>query len=367
MRFHGTGPVVAFALALLAAIWLALAAATPVQAASIQNAILAGGFAKPVLINPSTGKVRKLPAFKAARDETALRTMDGRALITAYDRAGATWVERYSLANGKVTVIGPFPITGSQTIPYALSPDGRQLVTRTMNWSTVPGTSTGSDGPIRVDRLNLDTVTSTPLIGPIPSKPRGFSGDTQTEWFAGFGFSRDGRQLAYIHRHKWMVTGSPAGDVPFLRLMVMAPDGSGAHKLADLANEGSDVAWAPDSRRIAAGTTSGLRIIDLNAPTPPVKVTSGLTDGASFSRSGRYLAYVALNAMGQGKLRIRDLKTRKTVTPKLGFAGALSWAPKRDELAVCAGRKLYRVSAKGRAKKLSSKYCLPVWGPTPGA
>ena len=54
---------------------------------------------------------------------------------------------------------------------------------------------------------------------------------------------------------------------------------------------------------------------------------------------------------------------------KLGFAGALSWAPKQDVIAVCAGKRyntLYRVSVNGTAKELSSKYCRPVWGPTPG-
>ena len=83
MGVRGTGLV-----ATLAAIWFALAAVQSVQAASVADSILVGGYARPVLIDPSTGKVRKLPAFNAARDETALRTTDGRALITAYRRRG---------------------------------------------------------------------------------------------------------------------------------------------------------------------------------------------------------------------------------------------------------------------------------------
>jgi len=365
MGVRGTGLV-----ATLAAIWFALAAVPSVQAASVSNSILVGGYARPVLMDPSTGKVRKLPAFNAAREETALRTTDGRALITAYQRAGAAWVERYSLMDGNVTAIGPFAVSGSESLPWALSPDGREVVTVTRTSSTVPGTNIGSDGPIRVDRLDLDALTAMPLIGPIPAQPRGGQGDTQTEWFAAFSFWPDGRQLAYIHRHQWMLTGAPAGDVPFRRLMLMAPDGSGARSVADLAGDASDIAWSPDSRRIAAGTTNGLRIVDVAASTPPVNVTSGPTDGASFSSSGRFLAYVPLNATGRGKLRILDLKTRTTITvAKLGFAGALSWAPKQDVIAVCAGKRyntLYRVSGNGTAKELSSKYCRPVWGPTPG-
>lgn len=365
MTMRRTGLVAA-----LAAIGFAIAPVQSVQAASIANSILAGGYAKPVLMDPSSGKVRKLPAFNAARNENAIRTTDGRALITAYQRAGSIWVERYSLATGKATAIGPFPVSGSESLPVALSPDGRHVAVLTRSWSTVPGTSTGSEGPIRVDRLDLDTVTSTPLIGPIPAQPRGRAGDTQTEWFAGFSFSRDGRQLAYIHRHQWMLTGAPADDVPFRRLMVMASDGSGARKIADLASDTSDVAWAPDSRRIAAGTTSGLRIIDVTTSSSS-KVTSGPTDYASFSPSGRYLAYLPLNERGVGKARILDVKSRKTRTlGKLGNAAAQSWAPSQDVLAVCAGKRydtLYRVSANGKAKELSSKFCRPVWGPTPGA
>ena len=122
--------------------------------------------------------------------------------------------------------------------------------------------------------------------------------------------------------------------------------------VADLAGDASDIAWSPDSRRIAAGTTSGLRIIDVAASTPPVKVTSGPTDDASFSPSGRYLAYVPLNATGRGKLRILDLKTRKTITvAKLGFAGALSWAPKQDVIAVCAGKRYNTALPRERQRK----------------
>src|SRR4029079_7625889 len=69
MGVRGSGLV-----ATLAAIWFALAAVPSVQAASVSNSILVGGYARPVLMDPSTGKVRKLPAFNAAREETALRT-----------------------------------------------------------------------------------------------------------------------------------------------------------------------------------------------------------------------------------------------------------------------------------------------------
>ena len=79
----------------------------------------------------------------------------------------------------------------------------------------------------------------------------------------------------------------------------MAPDGSGARSVADLAGDASDITWSPDSRRIAAGTTNGLRIVNLAASTPPVNVTSGPTDGAWFSSSGHFLAYVPLNATGR--------------------------------------------------------------------
>ena len=40
-------------------------------------------------------------------------------------------MERYSLADGKATAIGPFPVSGSETLPWALSPDGREVVTLT--------------------------------------------------------------------------------------------------------------------------------------------------------------------------------------------------------------------------------------------
>ena len=56
-----------------------------------------------MLLDPSTGKVRKLPAFGGAREGNALRTWDGRALTSAYQSAGSVRVERYSLAGGKTT------------------------------------------------------------------------------------------------------------------------------------------------------------------------------------------------------------------------------------------------------------------------
>ena len=150
----------------------------------------------------------------------------------------------------------------------------------------------------------------------------------------------------------------------------MASDGSGARKIADLAADTSVVAWAPDSRRIAAGTTGGLRIIDVTASSS-IQVTGGTTGYASFSPSGRYLAYVPLSERGTGTSRIRDLKTRKSrILAKLGLAATQSWAPNQDVIAVCAGKRynqLYRVSANGKAKKISSKFCSPRWGPAPGS
>ena len=358
MRLHGT------AVTMLVVTWLAAGSA---QAASIPDSILGGTYGKPVLIDPSTGKARKRPPFKAGgRFDWALRTGDGRSLVTAYQKGGAAWVERYSLASGKSTVIGPFPVTGSQTGPHAVSPDGRRLLTVSVTWGLVPGTMYGSEGPTSVDLLDLDAVTSTPLIGPIPAKDRQEPGDAQTEWFANFRFSPDGRTLAYTHRHQWMLTGAPAGDVPFRKLTTMAADGTGRQH-ADLRNDGSDIAWAPDGGRIAAGTPSGLQLIDPTGAKAPVKIASGEIDGTAFSSSGRYLAYVPINAQARGKLRIRDLKSGKTITPKLGFTASPSWAPKRDDLAICAGKgygTLFRVTAKGKAKKLSTKHCVLTWGPT---
>ena len=364
MGVRGSGLV-----ATLAAIWFALAAVPSVQAASVSNSILVGGYARPVLMDPSTGKVRKLPAFNAAREETALRTTDGRALITAYQRAGAAWVERYSLMDGNVTAIGPFAVSGSESLPWALSPDGREVVTVTRTSSTVPGTNIGSDGPIRVDRLDLDALTAMPLIGPIP---RSHVAVRATPRPSGSPLSASRRWAATcLHPSPPVDADRGAGGGRALpEIDAHGAHGSGARSVADLAGDASDIAWSPDSRRIAAGTTNGLRIVDVAASTPPVNVTSGPTDGASFSSSGRFLAYVPLNATGRGKLRILDLKTRTSITvAKLGFAGALSWAPKQDVIAVCAGKRyntLYRVSGNGTAKELSSKYCRPVWGPTPG-
>ena len=140
MKVRGTGLIAA-----LAAIGFAFTAAQSAQAATISNSILDGGYAKPVLIDPSTGKVRRLPAFSAGR-HGALRTSDGRALITAYQRAGAIWVERYSLANGKATAIGP----SATTRWLRRYPDG--MVRRLQLLARWPATRLHPSPPVDADR-----------------------------------------------------------------------------------------------------------------------------------------------------------------------------------------------------------------------
>ena len=78
----------------------------------------------------------------------------------------------------------------------------------------MPGTNIGSDGPIRVDRLDLDALTAIAADRSDPGAATRRAGRRQDRVVRRFSFSPDGRQLAYIHRHQWMLTGAPAGDMP---------------------------------------------------------------------------------------------------------------------------------------------------------
>src|SRR5581483_11327205 len=81
-------------------------------------------------------------------------------------------------------------------------------------------------------------------------------------------WSPDGSRIVYaVHRGG----GSSAGDV-----LTIAPDGSGAGRLADVAAGASDVSYAPDGRSIVLG---GLRILDAAGGEP--QQIPGATDDDS--------------------------------------------------------------------------------------
>ena len=338
---------------------LAVCAPHPVaEAATPRDSVVVGGAKHLRLLDPDTRKIRSLPGSPGARNFGFDRTADGRTLLD-FDMTGdGPVVLRYSLATGKTQRSGPFKGPAGIEQGRAFSPDGLHLALATFTSGVVGGSPNGNgtaeQGPVRVDVLNVADGSTTSLVAPIPAKERGMYGDHQTERFQSLAWSPDGTKIAYVHTHKWELTGAPADDKPFAHLVVAGADGSSSRTVAqDLDQEVRGIAWSPDGRDVVAATTKGLQLIDMSDGTRKT-ITTTKTSSAVFSASGKYLAYNAHPSIYASVLHIRRLATGQEVKPKMSGASTPSWARSGDRLVACSRNGLRLVTAAGKVKKLTS-------------
>jgi hypothetical protein len=107
-------------------------------------------------LSTRTRNAWKLPAFHAG--ELMQRSADGRSLYDVETTTSGTVVSRYAIGSGKTEKIRPFPVKGKLLSAFGVSPDSKRVVVATSTYDIIdyPGLGQiGSDGPVRVDVLNL--------------------------------------------------------------------------------------------------------------------------------------------------------------------------------------------------------------------
>jgi hypothetical protein len=350
-------------LAGLASLLLPLASA---NAAPVKDSIVAthdsGGLR---LVDPSTKRVTKLPAFHGPAESVGVqRSADGRFLYDAETTTSGSFVYRYTLSSGRTENMGPFPVQGKLVWAFGVSPDNKRVVIATSTYGLIDTLGLGqviSDGPVRVDVLNLASRSATPLVAPIPSVKRGIYGDHNPDRFTAIKWAPNGGTVAITHQHKWLVTGAPASDKPYTRLEAYAPNGGSPRVLVDQLDENTPFAWAPNSRRLAVAAEKRLQLVDVASGRRSTVVRKPIWR-AVFSHSGRRLAYVRNVGLNKIELHIRNLATKRDVRVKLN-ASLISWARRGERLAVCLpSRGLVIVDVRGKIKPLGKKICEPIWG-----
>jgi WD40-like Beta Propeller Repeat len=362
-----------------------LASPATASATSVRGSIVASDFdGKVSLVDPATKRVRALGGIDRKFGDYQ-RSRDGRSLVSVDTTDQGTFVKRYSIASGTVQTLGPFPVTGEFVHGFALSPDGRRVALATATYTLVPdpvtpGRRIYSDGPVRMDVIDLSTGTVTPLVEPIPARPRtapfgaGPYGDHQPDSFGQLRWSPNGRSIAFVHRHKWGVTDPPPGDTAFTHLKLVNPDGSGLRVLVDdVAGDDSNVAWSPDSRRLAVVTGGGLQLVNAATGVRSRKLAPRGASSMAFSPSGRHLAYIVTDNSGgpggKSGLHVRNLKTLRDIKPRINRPHDLSWSPKAERLVVCSERPkrgtrvgLSLIDTKGKISFLAKRnLCSPFW------
>jgi Tol biopolymer transport system component len=358
-----------------------LASPAPAAATSVRGSIVASDFDGQLsLVDPATKRVRVLGGIDRKFGDFQ-RSRDGRSLVSVDTTDQGTFVKRYSIASRTVQTLGPFPLTGKFVHGFALSPDGRRVALATGTYTLMPDRQ-ASEGPVRMDVIDLSSGAVTPLMAPIPAVPRtapfpfliGPYGDHQPDSFGQLRWSPNGRSIAFVHRHKWGVTDPPPGDTPFTRLQLVNPDGSGLRVLLDdVAGDDSNVAWSPDSRRLAVVTGGGLQLINAATGARSKKLASRKASSMAFSPRGRHLAYVVTDNSGgpggKSGLHIRNLKTLRDIKPRINRPHGLSWSPNAERLVVCSERPkpgtrvgLSLIDTDGKIRFLAKRnLCSPFW------
>jgi hypothetical protein len=347
-----------------------LAPGDPASATSLRDSIVVTNGARGLaLVDPATRRVRALPRFSRPQGGFGLqRTADGRFLFdTSTSPAGAS-VLRYAIASGAITRVGPIPGPTEVQGGTAVSPDGRQVAIMTSTAFTTP--RGGSEGPVHVDLLDLADRSATPLIPPIPAIFRPVEGTAHNpEWYVSVRWSPDGRQVGLMHRHRWMLTGAPAGDRPSQRLELATPGGAVRVAVEDVVVDTS-FGWSPDGRRVAVVTKAGLQLVDVATGARRTVTRGRNVYQPTFSPTGRRLAwYTASGGRGATALQVRVLASGRHLKPKVpGGVGSFSWSRRGERLAVCTGgRGLTLVDARGKVRRVGSRrLCNPLWATNPG-
>jgi Tol biopolymer transport system component len=333
-------------------------------------------------VSPDSGKAKRIgkPAWGDASVE--VRSADGQYLVASTAGAAGMRVVRFDLSTGEMQRLGPFGGPGDVTGPVDVSPDDRQVVTSVKAATLVPVGSLGGftpiDGPLRLETTTLASGAIRPLIPPFQPVRR------QYQYIAGHtafympdsvqrvSWSPDGRQIAFVHKHRWDVVDG-AADAAYHRLMIVPADGSApARELTRAFDEGSTLSWSPDSRRLVVQTAGAVELVDAASSAPRVIARGKHISGPLLSPSGRRLAYRAQRKrFGPGRLKIRTLATGATVTPGLvkGRLGhSFSWAPREDRLVASDDKGLAVVSATGKLRRLPGTRGLsgPSWGRSQG-
>jgi Tol biopolymer transport system component/C-terminal processing protease CtpA/Prc len=275
------------------------------------------------------GAYRKLsPSGPGAKDLWAMWSPDGQRIFYCSDRGGAEnlWMQELSGPGAQATA--PRPLTQFT--------DGR-LLWPTLSW----------DGRTLVFERNfgvwkLDTVSGAAAEVPItlegaPAGP-GFEHLTLTSDFNQTAVSPDGKKVAFLAH----------GDV----FAAPAKEGGTAARLTETAGPESQLAWAPDSRRLVYvadrdGDGVGRLFLYDFASNKETRLTEGPADTPRFSPDGKLLAfqrksralYVLDLATGKERLLVQALFDE----PPLGSERPFEWSPDSRWIAfVSFGDRLFR-------------------------
>jgi Tol biopolymer transport system component len=159
---------------------------------------------------------------------------------------------------------------------------------------------------------------------------------------AGFAWSPNGRQLAFMGGHLGgALTGSK------LWLYVVNADGSGRQRLTlcGACETHANIAWSPDSRRIAFATRTRLDVFDLGSGAERV-LTRHIPGDASlaWSPDGTTIAF----GDGSRVSTIRpDGSQQRTFADVADWVGDVSWSPDGRSILFDAGDRIYTIGADG--------------------
>ncbi len=232
------------------------------------------------LLRPGAGARYEQVTRRGAREGWPMWGPDGRTLFFVSDRGGAQNV--WSVAPGAE----PRQVTrfrGGRVLWPSVSPDGRTLVFERdfRVWRMDTATGEASEVPV--------TLRGTPAA-PDPERRR------FTEDFQELALSPDGRKVALVVRGEVFAAG--------------AKEGGDAERVTDTPGRESQVAWAPDSRRLVYAAQRGgatrLYLYDLASRAErPLTRGDGPDASPVFSPDGRWVAF----ARGGRELRVVDPAT----------------------------------------------------------
>jgi WD40 repeat protein len=374
-------------LTLLASVTLTAAGFTsPAAAAPASGKIVAGKVNGTLfLINPASGKAKRIgnPAWGDVGD--TVRSANGEHLLGAVVDEAGTRVIRYDLSTGKMQRLGPFGQAGYFTGALDVSPDDRQVVTAVHAATRIPAPEFGPnsfhviDGPLRLEAIDVSAGAVTPIITPFqPVLRQNQYTPGRTDYYMPdhihtVRWSPDGRQIAFVHAHRWGVADG-AADAPYHRLMIAPTNGSApARELTRDFDEGSALSWSPDSEQLVVQSGAGkVELVDAATGALQVIARGKYISSPLLSPSGRRLAYRhKQKKLGPTVLKVRTLTTGRTITPKLvkGRLGhSFSWASSSDRLVASDDKGLAVVSAAGKVRRLPRTRGLsgPIWGRSVG-
>jgi Tol biopolymer transport system component/C-terminal processing protease CtpA/Prc len=227
---------------------------------------------------------------------------DGRSLFYMSDRSGAEniWVKPLAGAPRQVTAF-----RSGRVVWPSIAYDGRTIVFERNFGIWTLDTRSGQAAPVAIVRRGAS-------IGPVMERL------SLTTGFQDLALSPDGRKVAFVAR----------GEI----FAASARDGGDAARVTRSLSRDAQIAWAPDSRRIAyvseRGDVPHLFLYDFGTSTE-VQLTRAATgdEAPKFSPDGQSLAFVR----NDKELRVLHLGTREERLLATGYISAaprnLTWSP----------------------------------------